>query len=141
MIEITPTLSIEENEIQLEYIRASGPGGQNVNKVATAVQLRFDIRNSPSLAEDVKQRLTRLGGRRVTAEGILVIEAKRYRTQEQNRSDAILRLTVLIQGALERPKLRRATRPSLASQARRIESKKKRGDIKKNRGAGPKEWE
>ena len=141
MIEITPTLSIEETEIQLEYIRAAGPGGQNVNKVATAVQLHFDIRNSPALAEDVKQRLTRLGGRRVTADGILVIEAKRYRTQEQNRSDAILRLTTLIQGALEKPKARRATRPSLASQTRRIESKKKRGDIKKNRGAGPKEWE
>lgn len=141
MIEITPTLSIEENEIHLEYIRASGPGGQNVNKVATAVQLHFDVRNSPSLAEDVKVRLTRLGGRRVTAEGILVIEAKRYRTQEQNRSDAILRLTGLIQGALEKPKARRATRPSLASQTRRIESKKKRGDIKKNRGTGPKEWE
>ncbi len=141
MIEITPALSIDENEIQLEYIRASGPGGQNVNKVATAVQLHFDIKHSPSLGEDVKLRLTRLGGRRVTAEGILVIEAKRYRTQEQNRSDAILRLTGLIQGAIEKPKARRATRPSLASQTRRIESKKKRGDIKKNRGAGPKEWE
>ena len=141
MIEITPTLSIEDSEIQLEYIRASGPGGQNVNKVATAVQLRFDIRNSPSLAEDVKLRLTRLGGQRVTLEGMLILEAKRYRTQEQNRSDAILRLTALIQGALEKPKPRRATRPSLASQTRRIESKKKRGDIKKNRGAGPKEWE
>ena len=141
MIEITPTLSIEENEIQLEYIRASGPGGQNVNKVATAVQLRFDIQNSPSLAEDVKQRLTRLAGKRATADGMLVIEAKRYRTQEQNRADAILRLTALIQKALEKPKARRATRPSLASQTRRIESKKKRGDIKKNRGSGPKEWE
>ena len=141
MIEITPTLSLEDNEIRLEYIRASGPGGQNVNKVATAVQLHFDIRNSPSLAEDVKVRLTRLGGRRVTAEGILVIEAKRYRTQEQNRSDAILRLTTLIQGALEKPKSRRATRPSLASQTRRIESKKKRGDIKKNRGSSLKEWD
>ena len=141
MIEITPTLSIEDSEIQLEYIRASGPGGQNVNKVATAVQLRFDIRNSPSLAEDVKLRLTRLGGQRVTLEGMLILEAKRYRTQEQNRSDAILRLTALIQRALEKPKTRRATRPSLASQTRRIESKKKRGDIKKNRGAGPKEWE
>ena len=141
MIEITPTLSIEDSEIQLEYIRASGPGGQNVNKVATAVQLRFDIRNSPSLAEDVKLRLTWLGGQRVTLEGMLILEAKRYRTQEQNRSDAILRLTALIQRALEKPKTRRATRPSLASQTRRIESKKKRGDIKKNRGAGPKEWE
>jgi ribosome-associated protein len=103
--------------------------------------LRFDIRGSPALAADVKQRLIRLSGKRMTLDGILVIEAKRYRTQEQNRSDAILRLTALIQGALEKPKARHATRPSLASQTRRIESKKKRGDIKKNRGAGPKEWE
>ena len=133
MIEITPTLSIEESEIQLDFIRASGPGGQNVNKVATAVQLRFYIRSSPSLVDEVKQRLTRLAGKRATAEGVLVIEAKRYRTQEQNRADAILRLTALIQKALERPKSRRATRPSLASQTRRIESKKKRGAIKRTR--------
>jgi len=141
MIEITPALSIEESEIQMGYIRASGPGGQNVNKVATAVQLRFDIRGSPSLADEVKQRLTRLAGKRVTIEGTLVIEAKRYRTQEQNRADAILRLTALIQKALEKPKPRHATRPSLASQTRRIESKKKRGVIKKHRGSGPQEWE
>lgn len=141
MIEITPALSLDESEIQLEYIRASGPGGQNVNKVATAVQLRFDIQSSPELGEEVKGRLIRLAGKRVTAEGILVIEAKRHRTQEQNRSDAILRLTELIQKALEKPTPRRATRPTIASQTRRIESKKKRGEIKKSRGTGPKEWE
>ena len=141
MIAITPRVSLEENEIQFDFIRASGPGGQNVNKVATAVQLRFDIRGSPSLAEETKQRLIGLAGRRVSAEGVLVIEARRYRTQEQNRADAVMRLTALIQKALARPKLRRATRPSLTSQVQRIESKRKRGNLKRNRGFAPKEWE
>jgi len=141
MIEITPSLSLDESEITLDFIRASGPGGQNVNKVSTGVQLRFDIAASPSLAEEVKQRLTRLGGKRVTAEGVLVIEAKRHRTQEQNRAEALLRLTELVQRALEKPRPRRATRPTLASQARRVESKKKRGEIKRNRTAGSGDWE
>ena len=141
MIEITPALSLNDNEVRLDYIRASGPGGQNVNKVATAVQLRFDVPGSPSLPPQVKTRLVKLAGSRMTESGMLLIEAKRYRTQEQNRTDAIARLVALVQKALEAPKPRRATRPSLASQTRRVETKKKRGAIKKNRGFGPKEWE
>ena len=129
----TLTPRILDSEIQLEFIHASGPGGQNVNKVATAVQLRFDVRSSPSLADDVKQRLLRLSGRRATAEGILLIEAKRYRTREQNRADALERLSGLIEQASRKPKTRHATRPSLASKVRRIEAKKRRGVIKKNR--------
>ncbi|NMB61679.1 MAG: aminoacyl-tRNA hydrolase [Chloroflexi bacterium] len=111
MIEVTPSVKIEESEIQYDFIRVSGPGGQNVNKVASSVQLRFDIRNSPSLEPDVKERLIKLAGSRVTEDGILIIEAKRYRTQDQNRFDANQRLISLIQKALEKPKVRRATRP------------------------------
>ncbi len=133
MIEITPSLSLDESEITLDFIRSSGPGGQNVNKVATAVQLRFDLRNSPSLSADVKERLVKLAGSHLTEEGVLLIEAKRYRTQEQNRADALLRLTTLIQKALIVPKRRRATRPTLASKVRRMESKKQRGETKKLR--------
>ena len=133
MLQITPTISLDEKELIFEYIRASGPGGQNVNKVATAVQLRFDVQGSPSLPPDVKTRLARLAGSRMTESGSLLIEAKRYRTQEHNRTDALERLATLIRKALERPKPRRATRPSLASQTRRIEAKKQRGLTKRNR--------
>ena len=133
MLQITPTISLDEKELIFEYIRASGPGGQNVNKVATAVQLRFDVRNSPSLPEDVRTRLMRLAGKRLTDEGVLVIEAKRYRTQEQNRADATLRLAALLEKAVHRPKVRHATRPSLAAKARRVDSKKRRGTVKRLR--------
>jgi ribosome-associated protein len=132
MIEITPFIQIHENELGFEYIRASGPGGQNVNKVATAVQLRFDVRAS-SLPEDVKVRLTRLAGRRMTMEGVLVIEAKRFRTQEQNRFDATERLVDLVKKAVEKPKHRRKTKPTAASQEKRLRTKKQRSQVKQIR--------
>jgi ribosome-associated protein len=132
-MEIKPGLSIPENELIFSFIRSSGPGGQNVNKVATAAQLRFDVHNSPSLTAEVKERLVGLAGTRMTQDGMLVIEAKRYRTQEQNRADALLRLAVLLEKATHRPKVRHATRPSLSARIKRVESKKKRGAVKKQR--------
>ena len=133
MIEVTSSVKIDESEIQLDFIRASGPGGQNVNKVASSVQLRFDVRKSPSLEADVKERLIKLSGSRMTEDGVLIIEAKRYRTQEHNRSDALQRLVTLIQKALEKPRSRRKTRPTLASQQRRLQQKKHRSGIKQTR--------
>ncbi len=141
MLEITPTFSIPEDEISIVFVRASGPGGQNVNKVSTAAQLRFDVKNSPSLEEDVKARLLTLAGTRATTEGVLLIEAKQYRTQEQNRADAVLRLSELLRKALIRPKVRRKTRPGVAASAARVFEKKRRGAIKKIRQYNPDEWE
>lgn len=135
MHRISPTIQIDERELQFEYIRASGPGGQNVNKVATAVQLRFDVSNSPSLASDTKGRLIRLAGKRVNADGVLVIEARRFRTQEANREDAIQRFTDLVRKALVPPKPRRKTKPTTASKEKRLKEKRQRGETKKNRQA------
>ena len=133
MLEITPSFSIDERELQFDYIRASGPGGQNVNKTATAVQLRFDIANSPALASDIKGRLSLLAGKRVNTDSVLIIEAKRFRTQEQNREDALQRFVELVRKALVKPKSRRKTRPSKASKEKRLKAKKVKGEIKRNR--------
>jgi ribosome-associated protein len=132
MLEITPSIHINERELQFEFVRASGPGGQNVNKVATAVQLRYDLRAS-SLPEDVKGRLNTIAGKRVTNEEVLVLEARRFRTQEQNREDAIQRFVELVRRATVRPKPRSKTKPTQASKEKRLKVKKERGEVKKIR--------
>ncbi len=139
MIEITPSLSIDENELQYDFIRSSGPGGQNVNKVATAVQLRFDAAHSLSLPEEVKARLATIAGSRLTGDGILIIEARQYRTQDQNRADALLRLIDLLRQAATPPKPRKKTRPSVAAKARRLDEKRKHSDVKRLRRSIPKD--
>jgi ribosome-associated protein len=141
LIVINENVTIPEEEIRETFIRSSGPGGQNVNKVATAVQLRFDVAASPSLTEDVKTRLTLLAGKRMTKEGILIIEARRFRTQEQNREDARERLIDLVRLALVRPKIRKKTRLPRVAKEKRLEEKKRRSDIKKQRRTiPPKDW-
>jgi ribosome-associated protein len=132
MIQVTPTLALDERDLHEEFVRAPGPGGQNVNKVATAVQLRFDLASS-QLPEDVRARLARLAGRRLTAEGVLVIDAHRYRTRERNRTDALERLLDLVRRAAEPPKPRKPTRPTRASRERRLEGKRQRAGAKRLR--------
>ena len=133
MLRITNTLTIKENEIKLSFIRSSGPGGQNVNKVATAVQIRFDVINSPSLTHNIRKRLIRTANHHMTDSGILVITAKRFRTQERNRTDGLSRLAALIRKAAKEPKRRRKTLPPKKSIENRLQNKKNRGLIKKLR--------
>jgi ribosome-associated protein len=139
MIRVTDDIAISEREISESFVRASGPGGQNVNKVATAVQLRFDARRSPSLSGDVRERLERLAGARLTKDGIIVIFADRFRTQERNRADALERLVWLIRRAAHVPKRRSPTRPTAASKERRLKGKSERSGVKRLRGRPPSE--
>lgn len=134
MLRVTPALAIDESELEERFVRASGPGGQNVNKVSTAVQLRFDVERSASINAEVRQRLRALAGSRLTTDGILVIDARRHRTQAQNREDARERLADLLRQALVRPKRRRKTRPTKGSVEKRMQSKRKRSETKRGRG-------
>lgn len=137
MIQITETITIEENEIEFDFARSSGPGGQHINRSATAVQLRFDVANSPSIPQEVGQRLRRLAGRRMTKEGVLIIQANNYRSQERNREDALDRLVALIRKAAERPRQRRRTKLPQWAKERRLEQKRQRSEKKRSRQSVP----
>jgi ribosome-associated protein len=132
MLDISPDFQIDERDLQIDFTRASGPGGQNVNKVATAAQLRFNVGDS-LLPEYAKERLTHLAGKRITGDGILLIEAKRFRTQEQNREDALQRFVELVRKSFEKPKARKKTKPTKASKEARLKEKKRKGDVKRLR--------
>jgi ribosome-associated protein len=134
MIRVTSTVAIDDREIEESFIRSSGPGGQNVNAVSTAVQIRFDVRQSPSLPEAVRRRVKNLAGRRMTQDGVIVITARRHRTQDANRKDALHRLVELIREAAEPPAIRKPTKPPRASRRRRLEAKGRRATLKKRRG-------
>jgi ribosome-associated protein len=133
MIPVTPKIALDENELEERFIRSPGPGGQNVNKLSTAVQLRFDVARSPSLPDDVRRRLVRIAGRRISTEGILTIAAHRFRTRERNRQDAVERLVDLVRLAAHQPKPRKPTRPTIASKERRLASKRQRSMVKRHR--------
>ena len=133
MIQVTRSIAIDERELEESFVRASGPGGQNVNKVSTAVELRWDVARSPALSEPVRARLVKLAGRRLTLEGVLVIQADQFRSQERNRQDALERLVALVRAAAVAPVPRRPTRPTLGSKKRRLEAKSKRSDLKRQR--------
>ena len=133
MVEVTSKISIPENELSYDFVRSSGPGGQNINKVATAVQLRFDVAHTPSLPEAARNRLMRLAGKRMTSEGVLVIEAKRYRSQDKNRQDALERLVNLVRKAAEKPKTRRKTTISKSQKEQRLQLKRRHSQLKSSR--------
>jgi ribosome-associated protein len=137
MIEITPRISLDESEIRESFIRASGPGGQNVNKVSSAVELRFDAKNSPNLPDGVRERLMKLAGRKLTLAGEIVITAQSHRSQELNRADALEKLSDLIRRATIVPKTRRATKPTKSSKVKRMDGKSKRGEVKRLRTRRP----
>ena len=133
MIQITERIAIDEREINEEFVRASGPGGQKVNKVSTAVKLRFNVAKSPSLPDDIRERLIHLAGKKMTEKGVMVIDARRFRTQERNRQDALERLVRLIEAASKIPKRRKKTRPTATSKQRRLNEKHRRGELKRMR--------